>query len=37
MVEGPGLEDNAHAVLLIDGDGRPKLEGFGRQPDVAFA
>ncbi len=37
MVEGPGLENNAHAVLMIDEEGRPKLEGFGRQPDVAFA
>ena len=36
MVEGPGLGNNAHAVVLIDLHGQPKLEGFGRQPDVAF-
>jgi alkaline phosphatase len=37
MVEGAGLESNAHAVLLIDPTGRPRLEGSGRQPDVSFA
>ena len=36
MVEGPGLDNNAHAVVLVDPDDRPRLEGFGRQPDVAF-
>ena len=36
MVEGAGLESNAYAVALIDRDGQPRLEGFGRQPDVSF-
>jgi len=37
MVEGPGLENNAYAIVTIDGAGRLALEGFGRQPDVAFS
>jgi len=36
MVEGPTLENNAYAVVTLDESDRLTLEGFGRQPDVAF-
>lgn len=36
MVEGPGAENNAYGVVVIDEKNRIKLEGFGRQPDVTL-
>jgi alkaline phosphatase len=36
MVEGPGVENVAHGVVVIDETDRVKLEGFGRQPDLAL-
>lgn len=36
MVEGPTAENNAYAVVTLDASGRIKLQGFGRQQDVAF-
>ena len=37
MVEGPALENNAYGVVTVDPSDAVKLEGFGRQGDVAFA
>lgn len=34
MVEGPGLENNAYAILHLYGDGSAELEGFDRQGSV---
>jgi alkaline phosphatase len=36
MVEGPASENNSYAVVALDGAGGVRLEGFGRQKDVAF-
>jgi alkaline phosphatase len=32
MVEGPGLENNAYAVVTLDPSGGVNIEGFGQQP-----
>ena len=36
MVEGPAPENNSYAIVAVDAAGRIKLEGLGRQKDVAF-
>jgi alkaline phosphatase len=36
MVEGSMLENNAYAVVTVDPSGHLRLEGFGRQKEVAF-
>ncbi len=36
MVEGPAPENNSYAVVALDAAGGIRLEGFGRQKDVAF-
>ena len=37
MVEGPGLANNAYALVHVDARDRIRVEGFGRQKDRAFA
>jgi alkaline phosphatase len=37
MVEGPGLENNAYAIVHVDAGGRLRIEGFGRQKDLTLA
>jgi alkaline phosphatase len=36
MVEGPGLANNAYALVHLDARDRIRVEGFGRQKDRAF-
>lgn len=36
MVEGPAPENNSYAVVALDTAGGIRLDGFGRQKDVAF-
>jgi len=36
MVEGPGLANNAYALVHVDERDRIRVEGFGRQKDRAF-
>lgn len=36
MVEGPAPQNNSYAVVALDASGGIRLEGFGRQKDVAF-
>lgn len=36
MVEGPGLDNNAYAVVSMDESGRITLDGYGRQGKIVF-
>ena len=37
MVEGPGAENNAYAMVTLGQRDRITLQAFGRQPQVVFA
>jgi 3',5'-cyclic AMP phosphodiesterase CpdA len=37
MVVGPGLDQNAYAILSVFEDGRLELEGFGKQPSISIS